>query len=295
MQSADAEVVLESVVVVQEPDGCHDDDSSRTAASFEAPSANEAASQTWLQRHRTRIIGIASKVAAFVSLLLTALMAWPSITSAGDTRMATLLAEWTSQKDYLEFCEDHEWKPDGCAPLRNVSLLPPPAKSTLFRRLFDFRLPIKKYVGQLSSDANPFSEAHNISLADARAWRIYTPDDTIARVENLIFGFLACCAALLWFLLILRNRYRAARMRASLRLLEPGQPWEARVLGSGESSHPDDCIEFQWVSVGHRPPIALTDAEIFSSSFAYPGTTERDRSARNAGTAGPRDRRSRRR
>lgn len=105
MQSAEPGIPLESLAVVQEHAERDSDSASRAAPSFESQSGSEAVSETWLQRHRTRIIGVASKAALLVSLVLTALMAWPTISSANDTRMATLLAEWTSQKEYLEFCE----------------------------------------------------------------------------------------------------------------------------------------------------------------------------------------------
>jgi hypothetical protein len=104
MRSTDVELALESITTVLEE---HDGPQADSHESSEPEPANEAEipAQAWLQRNRARIFAVASKVAAISSLILTAIMAWPTISSAGDTRLATLLAEWTSQKEYLEFCE----------------------------------------------------------------------------------------------------------------------------------------------------------------------------------------------
>lgn len=108
MRSTEDGVVLESIVVVlQEHDG---DEGTRTpgttaTASSEAPVVDVSHKPSWLQRNLSRIFGMVSKVAAVASLVLAALMAWPAITSSADTRLATLLAEWTSENEYMEFCE----------------------------------------------------------------------------------------------------------------------------------------------------------------------------------------------
>ncbi|OIW29467.1 hypothetical protein CONLIGDRAFT_680316 [Coniochaeta ligniaria NRRL 30616] len=112
MASTETDVVLESIVIVRNED--HDISAPGTTSSFErTQAACEQQTQQWLRRNQSRIFGMVSKVAAIASLLLTALMAWPAITSSADTRMATLLAEWTSQKEYLEFCEAHNWESNG--------------------------------------------------------------------------------------------------------------------------------------------------------------------------------------
>lgn len=104
MASTETDVVLESIVIVGNEE--HDISAQGTTLSFGRTQPTcERQTQTWLRRNQSRIFGMVSKVAAIASLLLTALMAWPAITSSADTRMATLLAEWTSQKEYLEFCE----------------------------------------------------------------------------------------------------------------------------------------------------------------------------------------------
>ena len=43
-------------------------------------------------------------VIAIATLIVTVLALWPSILSWRDTHTATLLAEWTARKDFLEFC-----------------------------------------------------------------------------------------------------------------------------------------------------------------------------------------------
>ncbi|KAH8909143.1 hypothetical protein BR93DRAFT_532893 [Coniochaeta sp. PMI_546] len=128
--------VLESIVIVRNEE--HNGSAPGTTSSFEPTQpACEQPTQTWLQRNWSRIFGVVSKVAAITSLVLTALMAWPAITSSADTRRATKLAEWTSQKDYLEFCEAHGWKSDGCTLLKDAVLSPPPTRLTLLRRYLE--------------------------------------------------------------------------------------------------------------------------------------------------------------
>jgi len=101
MAANETTIELEPVIVRPSEEQAEVDGSSRpTTATLSEPPA-----QTWVQRNRFRMFGIFSKVAGIASLLLTAILAWPAVASAGDTRMATLLAEWTSKKEYMEFCE----------------------------------------------------------------------------------------------------------------------------------------------------------------------------------------------
>lgn len=117
----------------------------------------------------------------------------------------------------------HEWEPDGCAPLRGTSLPPPPAKSMLLRRFPMFRVPIS-YTS---------SGAYNISLACADRWRIYTSEKMTLRL--LVLMSLVCitifCAGLLCFLAILRKRrIRRTHVRQALRASGP-QHWQSTYPG----------------------------------------------------------------
>ncbi|KAB5550902.1 hypothetical protein GE09DRAFT_154250 [Coniochaeta sp. 2T2.1] len=139
MASREAEVALESGLVVTS--NAQRGEGAVPPLDASAQSLNEEASKgSWFQRNKWQIFGIASKLAAITSLMLTALTAWPTVSSAGDTRTATLLAEWTAQKEFLEFCEAHDWLVDQCPEYKDVVLRPPPIKPpTLFRRIYEFR------------------------------------------------------------------------------------------------------------------------------------------------------------
>lgn len=46
------------------------------------------------------------KLLTVATFSLSILALWPSIESAADTRRSTGLAEWTSKKEFIEFCEE---------------------------------------------------------------------------------------------------------------------------------------------------------------------------------------------
>lgn len=56
----------------------------------------------WATKLKSKDLALGSVAA--ITLFFTALALWPSIVSQKDTSDATLFAEWTSQKDFLEFC-----------------------------------------------------------------------------------------------------------------------------------------------------------------------------------------------
>ncbi|KAK3366097.1 hypothetical protein B0T24DRAFT_413626 [Lasiosphaeria ovina] len=59
-----------------------------------------------MRRHRwTRGLGTAAQTAALVAFVLSCVSLWSTITSASDARLSALLAQWTSLKDFLEYCE----------------------------------------------------------------------------------------------------------------------------------------------------------------------------------------------
>ena len=65
---------------------------------------NDAKSQS-TQSRRCRQIEITVKGVGIVAFVLSCVSLWSSVTSASDTKTAAVLAEWTSRKDFLEFCE----------------------------------------------------------------------------------------------------------------------------------------------------------------------------------------------
>lgn len=103
MGSTQTGAVLESIVIIANED--LDGDIPTNVQPSEIRPQSQGPLQTWMARNRSWIFGVASKLAAIATLVLTALMAWPAIESSSDTRMATLLAKWTSWKDFMEFCE----------------------------------------------------------------------------------------------------------------------------------------------------------------------------------------------
>lgn len=149
----------------------------------------------------------------------------------------------------------HEWDPDGCAPLRGISLPPPPAKSILLRRFPMFRLPI----------SYPYSGAYDRSLACADRWCIYTFEKMTPRLLVLIS--LVCitifCAGLLCFLVILRKRrIRRTHLRQALQASGP-QHWRstypAKNTGLSTSMTGDlQTLEGrQFLGSGQWPPAML--------------------------------------
>ena len=46
------------------------------------------------------------KVIGIASFVFTAIALWPAVASFKEARKATLLAEWTSKKDFLDYCEE---------------------------------------------------------------------------------------------------------------------------------------------------------------------------------------------
>ncbi|KAK3940828.1 hypothetical protein QBC46DRAFT_119122 [Diplogelasinospora grovesii] len=93
-----------------------------------------AASQSPCQRTWTRKFSIAIKTTGIIAFLLSCVALWPAITSASDTKRATLLAEWTSMKDFIEFCESHALDTPDCLKARNTTLRPPPVYSRVWPR-----------------------------------------------------------------------------------------------------------------------------------------------------------------
>ncbi|KAK4206743.1 hypothetical protein QBC37DRAFT_116412 [Rhypophila decipiens] len=61
-----------------------------------------------------------------LSFVVTAIALWPTFSGAAESKRANLLAEWTARKDYFEFCESHDWDPEGCQEVKGKSLSPPP-------------------------------------------------------------------------------------------------------------------------------------------------------------------------
>ncbi|KAK4230338.1 hypothetical protein QBC38DRAFT_39815 [Podospora fimiseda] len=79
-----------------------------------------------LKTYCTRAAPILLKLLTLATFLLATLALWPSIESAADTKTSTGLAEWTSRKEFIEFCEGHQWRGDSCEKVKGYELGSPP-------------------------------------------------------------------------------------------------------------------------------------------------------------------------
>ncbi|KAK4211020.1 hypothetical protein QBC37DRAFT_21635 [Rhypophila decipiens] len=79
--------------------------------------------------NRSRKLEIAIKSLGVLAFLLSCVALWPTIASASDTKLATSLAQWTSVKDFMEFCDSHGFNASDCVLVRNMTLSPPPGFS----------------------------------------------------------------------------------------------------------------------------------------------------------------------
>jgi len=83
-------------------------DSTNETAEQHANDADEQPSTKWKfgtqlrKKLQTKELGLA--LVAITTLIFTVLALWPSISSLEETDIATQLAEWEAQKDFLEFC-----------------------------------------------------------------------------------------------------------------------------------------------------------------------------------------------
>ncbi|KAK4188323.1 hypothetical protein QBC35DRAFT_208915 [Podospora australis] len=73
---------------------------------------------TW-QEHATLARNLITIALHSTAVALSAVAVWHAVSS-------TLLAQWTSEKEYLEYCEAHAWSPTGCEKAENSTLGPPP-------------------------------------------------------------------------------------------------------------------------------------------------------------------------
>lgn len=90
------------------PDSTPDGASSSTASSLPTTTASTIpSSQTSaISRYRNKRVAALLTVAGFV---LTSLALWPTFASQKDGHQALSLSEWTSPKDFIEYCEDSVW------------------------------------------------------------------------------------------------------------------------------------------------------------------------------------------
>ncbi|RYP48351.1 hypothetical protein DL769_011210 [Monosporascus sp. CRB-8-3] len=76
-----------------------------------------------LKERRSEVM---TKALAIIGIIVACFALWPTFSSAKDGRKATLIAEWTAKKDFLEFCQSINYKDSGCDEAKGVSLGPPP-------------------------------------------------------------------------------------------------------------------------------------------------------------------------
>ncbi|KAK4658115.1 protein phosphatase regulator [Podospora pseudocomata] len=66
-----------------------------------------------------------------IGLALTCTGIWAAVSSVIEAKTANELAQWTSTKDFVEFCESHNFNASNCMSARNKTLPPPPGFSLL--------------------------------------------------------------------------------------------------------------------------------------------------------------------
>lgn len=85
-----------------------------TPASQVQPSATTEASSIianhaqhgWMSRTRRKKSQALTTALSALVFIVSIVALWASVSSALEARKATDIAEWTSRKDFLEFCED---------------------------------------------------------------------------------------------------------------------------------------------------------------------------------------------
>ncbi|KAK4159117.1 hypothetical protein QBC43DRAFT_132986 [Cladorrhinum sp. PSN259] len=77
----------------------------------------------------TRRLCVALQIFGGIAFIITCITLRPTLTSAADTRKATQLAQWTTAKEFLEFCEFRGFNTTPCLSAQNVTLSEPPGFS----------------------------------------------------------------------------------------------------------------------------------------------------------------------
>ncbi|RYP77341.1 hypothetical protein DL771_001136 [Monosporascus sp. 5C6A] len=65
---------------------------------------------------------VMTKALAIIGIIAACFALWPTFSSAKDGRKATLIAEWTAKKDFLEFCRSSLAPLVDCSNLGNMDL-----------------------------------------------------------------------------------------------------------------------------------------------------------------------------
>ncbi|RYP23569.1 hypothetical protein DL765_001083 [Monosporascus sp. GIB2] len=123
---------------------------------------------------------VMTKTLAIIAIIVACFALWPTFSSAKDGRKATLIAEWTAKKDFLEFCQSINYKDSGCDKAKGVSLGPPPNFS--------------------GSDWKRFAEASG-DHASYHNWNHNLPTQTSVHTYGLVTplaAFTACGLLLFW-------------------------------------------------------------------------------------------------
>ncbi|KAI3324248.1 hypothetical protein HD806DRAFT_63457 [Xylariaceae sp. AK1471] len=87
----------------------------------------------WVSHQHVSLVGKAvAVIVTVIGLVLTGLALRPAFASTTYADVATALAQWTARKDFIEFCESHEWMGSDCLEAKNASLAAPPGFSSRF-------------------------------------------------------------------------------------------------------------------------------------------------------------------
>ncbi|KAK4203078.1 hypothetical protein QBC40DRAFT_31924 [Triangularia verruculosa] len=113
-----------------------------------SPKAGRGKHTNWLRRPDVWVKIIMS----VIGLTLTCTGVWAAVASVVEAKTANELARWTSTKDFMEFCESHNFNASNCMSARNKTLPPPPGFSLLRWRSLSIHL--------WGSNSTPDSKQH---------------------------------------------------------------------------------------------------------------------------------------
>ncbi|KAK4222996.1 hypothetical protein QBC38DRAFT_61783 [Podospora fimiseda] len=139
----------------------------------------------------TRRFCVLLQILGGIAFIVTCVTLRPTLTSAADTKRATQLAQWESNKEFLEFCETHEFNTTACLSAQNLTLNAPPG------------FMVSKWRRSLSGNPMQIMVGFHPILSSHATW--------------IIFGVLVCLAAILG---IVKRHQAPLYLRRSKRWLE---------------------------------------------------------------------------
>ncbi|KAK3994178.1 hypothetical protein QBC44DRAFT_357366 [Cladorrhinum sp. PSN332] len=86
---------------------------------------------SWIREHSDALGG---GLIGLLTVLLAAVLIRPTLRAAEDGRISKQLAEWNSEKDFIEYCEAHPFVKGTCEIARNLTLPAPPGFPPAMRK-----------------------------------------------------------------------------------------------------------------------------------------------------------------